>query len=303
MYYILSELNINIIMMNMNMQTLSFRYIILEDGITYDNDDYEVWGAVLYDTIEKKVHTTAYGHGTDMKERSNSIELCNVSSDIKQSLIEEMISVMLNETPIVSDSVLENIARCSSEDNPTAIPVNVVRGRKFKGTGYLIYSISTSLNLRFGTFTKTFTKPVILDPTTGIIHTINSFGYLEYDDEFCNNFKNLVAKGLKMNESTVYSLAHLWAYKMSYSHCDSINYNNKVKSLGNTGAKYINIPEIVKLSINANIAKRELENAIAREALKKEKMPAIIEWVKNNTDKKTDEDIMKLAEHIFNKKY
>lgn len=278
-----------------------FRYIILEDEITYDNDDYGVWGAVLYDTVEKKICTTTYGHGTGMKERSNSIELCNVSLDIKQSLIEEMISLMVDETPVASDLVLENIARCSSEDNPTAIPVNVVRGRKFKGTGYLIYSISTSLS--FGTFIKTFTKPVILDPTTGMIHIINSFEYIEYDNEFRNNFKNLVLKRLKMNEATVYSLAHLWAYKMSYSHCDKINYNSKVKSLGNTGAKYINIPEIVKLSINANIAKRELENAIAREALKKEKMPAIIEWVKNNTDKKTDEDIKNLAEHIFNKKY
>lgn len=279
----------------------SFRYIILEDNINYDNDDYGVWGAVLYDTIEKKICTTAYGHGIDMKERSNSIELCNVSLDIKQSLIEEMIYLMLDETPVVSDSVLENIARCSSEDNPTAIPVNVVRGRKFKGAGYLIYSISTSLS--FGTSTKTFTKPAILDPTTGMIHIINSFEYIEYDDEFRNNFKNLVVKGLKMNEATVYSLAHLWAYKMSYSYCDTINYNSKVKSLGKIGAKYIDIPEIVKLSINANIAKRELENTIAREALKKEKMPAIIEWVKNNTDKKTDEDIKKLAEHIFNKKY
>ena len=286
-----------------NMVNNSFRYIILEDNISYDNDDYGVWGAVLYDTVEKKICTTAYGHGTDMKERRNSIELCNVSLDIKQSLIEEMISLMIDETPVASDSVLENIARCSSEDNPTAIPVNVVRGRKFKGAGYLIYSISTSLSFGFGTFTKTFTKPAILDPTTGIIHIINSFEYIEYDNEFRNKFKNLVVKGLKMNEATVYSLAHLWAYKMSYSHCDTINYNSKVKSLGNTGAKYINIPEIVKLSIKANIEKRELENAIAREALKKEKMPAIIEWVKNNTDKKTDEDIKNLAEHIFNKKY
>ena len=297
MYYILSELNINIIMMNMNMQTLSFRYIILEDGIAYDNDDYYVSGAVLYDTVEKKVCTTAYGHGADMMERSNSIELCNVPSDIKQNLIEEMISVMLNETPIVSRSVLENIALCSSEDNPTAIPVNVVRGRKFKGIGYLIYAISSVS--RFGESVK----PAILDPTTGDIHFINSFEYLEYDKEFCNNFKNLVAKGLDKNEETVYSLAHLWAYKMSYAYCDTINYNNRVKSLGNTGAKSIVIPEIVRLSINANIANRKLRYAIVRETLKKEKMPAIIEWVKNNTDKKTDEDIMKLAEHIFNKRY
>ena len=38
-------------------------------------------------------------------------------------------------------------------------------------------------------------------------------------------------------------------------------------------------------------------------AFKETKMPGIIEWVKNNTDKETDEDILTLAEHIFNKKY
>ena len=32
-------------------------------------------------------------------------------------------------------------------------------------------------------------------------------------------------------------------------------------------------------------------------------MPGIIEWVNKNTDKETDEDILALAEHIFNKKY
>lgn len=31
-------------------------------------------------------------------------------------------------------------------------------------------------------------------------------------------------------------------------------------------------------------------------------MPELIEWVERNTDK-TGEDIVKLAEHIFNKKY
>ena len=30
-----------------NMVNDSFRYIILEDNINYDNDDYGVWGAVL----------------------------------------------------------------------------------------------------------------------------------------------------------------------------------------------------------------------------------------------------------------
>lgn len=286
------------IMMNMTNTSVdnSLRYIILEDGIMYNDDDYGLFGAVLYDVANKKIVVTTYGHGVDMKERSSSIDLKDIQ-DNKKEIMEEMISVMLDETPITSYSVLENIALCASEKNPTAIPVNVVRGRKFKGFGYLIYGVSCIS--RFGKQTR----PVIVDPTTGDIHMVNSFEYLEYDNEFCNNFKNLVAERLDVNEGTVYSLAHIWAYRMSYYSCDSINYMNKVKSLGNTGAKGITIPEIVKLSINTNIAKRDLENAIKREALKKEKMPAIIEWVKKNTDKKTEEDIMNLAEHIFNKNY
>ena len=36
---------------------------------------------------------------------------------------------------------------------------------------------------------------------------------------------------------------------------------------------------------------------------KAKKMPQLIEWVRNNTDKQTEEDILNLAEHIFNKKY
>lgn len=298
----MSELLNIIIMMNMTNTSVnntvknSFRYIIIEDDIMYDNDDYGVYGAVLYDTVDKKIVTTKYGHGVDMEERSSSVDLGDIQKN-KKEIMEQMISVMLNETPVVSDSVLENIALCSSEENPTAIPVNVVRGRKFKGFGYLVYAVSYMS--RFGNVVK----PVIIDPATGDIHLVNSFGYLEYDDEFCNSFKNLIVERLDVNESTVYSLGHLWAYEMSYSSCDSVNYRNRVKSLGNTGAKGIKIPEIVKLAINANIAKRELANSLKREALKKEKMPAIIEWVKNNTDKKTEEDIMNLAEHIFNKKY
>ena len=130
------------IMMNMTNTSVdnSLRYIILEDGIMYDNDDYGLFGAVLYDVVNKKIVVTKYGHGGDMKERSSSIDLKDIQ-DNKKEIMEEMISVMLDETPITQDYVLENIALCASEKNPTAIPVNVVRGRKFKGFGYLIYGV------------------------------------------------------------------------------------------------------------------------------------------------------------------
>lgn len=51
-------------MMNMANTSVdnSLRYIILEDGIMYDNDDYGLFGAVLYDVVNKKIVVTKYGH-------------------------------------------------------------------------------------------------------------------------------------------------------------------------------------------------------------------------------------------------
>ena len=63
-------------------------------------------------------------------------------------------------------------------------------------------------------------------------------------------------------------------------------------------AKYKNS---INLSMAYDVEKEE--RLLKEKEFKESKMPGIIEWVKNNTDKKTEEDIMALAEHIFNKKY
>ena len=54
-----------------------------------------------------------------------------------------------------------------------------------------------------------------------------------------------------------------------------------------------------------SIAYDEVEEEAKKKAeeFKASKMPGIIEWVKTNTDKKTEEEINTLAEHIFNKRY
>lgn len=44
-------------------------YILLEDKVCYDWDDYGVWGAVLFDLSTKKVVTEKYGHGCDLSCR------------------------------------------------------------------------------------------------------------------------------------------------------------------------------------------------------------------------------------------
>ena len=93
-------------------------------------------------------------------------------------------------------------------------------------------------------------------------------------------------------------MAHGFAYEMSYSACDTKNLNNLINYYSLFGLKAFNVVDEVKEEIkNEEIKKQE-----AFIKFKNEKMPQLIEWVKNNTDRK-GEEIEKLAEHIFNKKY
>ena len=70
------------------------RYILLHDNISYDWDDYDKYGAVLYDCVEHKAFTSGYGHGYDLKYRDELISLKEALSmgvvtenEIKQNIV------------------------------------------------------------------------------------------------------------------------------------------------------------------------------------------------------------------------
>lgn len=282
-------------------ETMNARYVILENDIAYDWDDYYVWGAVLYDISMNCIVTTKYGHGTDMTMDAPTIEL---DEAIKIGLVtpEQIITCMINELPVATDRVMEIIAEHASAELPTAIPVKVVRGRKFKGNGYLVYTVDEPVRYGLGAYHNEWHHyPVIFDPETCTENIVKSFGYLEYDQEFLNAHRERILKALTMDISTVESIAHLWAYNMSYSACDTENYRNGYKRLGLKGAVNIEKPNLVKFGMQAITARKKYNEELRLAKLKEEKMPGIIEWVKNNTDKTTDKEIMALAEHIFNK--
>ena len=85
---------------------------------------------------------------------------------------------------------------------------------------------------------------------------------------------------------------------MSYSASDSRYLIKIINDYALLGLKAFFVIDEVKEAIkNEEIKKQEAFNNF-----KNEKMLQLIEWVKNNTDRK-GEEIEKLAEHIFNKKY
>ncbi len=281
------------------------RYIILEDGIAYDWDDYGLFAAVLYDLVNDCIVISKYGHGQDMPEYKYSVTLDEAIENNIVS-IEKMINVCVKYLHICKNlPEIDSYATTKSIENTTMIQVDVVRGRKYKGKGYLIYAVK---EISFYNFRNNVSyKPVIVDPKTRTIHIVNSFEYLKYDDVFVKQVLHEIRNCIENTKEELMRIAHTFAYKVSYSSCDTTTYNCMINMYRLRGLEKVVKHEKmlctdIQSIIDETIQKQniEKENAIAK--LKSQKMPKLIEWVEKNTDK-TGEDIVKLAEHIFNKKY
>ena len=274
-------------------------YILLEDGICYDWDDYGVWGAVLFDLSTKKIITEQYGHGCDLRCRK---ECVNLNDAVEQGLttIDELINLMCSQLGFNFNRVdMGIIASCHTIDNPLDIPVKIARGRKGKGiNGRLIYAIKERERYGLGAYRGCYNyRPVVMNIETCEMFYPNSMSYLEYDTDFITSFNEAIKQNIPHTINEVYSIAHIWAYGMSYSACDSDNYHYLIQKYSGKG-----------IIVGENISS-ELENAINNykadelrklNERKEQELPKIIEWVKNNTEKQGD-DILKLAEHIWNK--
>lgn len=192
---------------------------------------------------------------------------------------------------------------------PFGLRVEVKRGRKWKGIGYLVGTFTTSYqwgvkmwrsNNDYGTSTTRHAK--IYDPTTNRIETVTAdyVKFLDLDNIVEQYKKDMIA----IVEATTVDDFSIGKNGTSYSPYSGDSNDTKMTIKCNT----VSFMEYLKMKGN----KINIENAfdVVEEekkakfnAFKETKMPGIIEWVKNNTDKETEEDIMKLAEHIFNKKY
>lgn len=279
------------------------RYILLHDNISYDWDDYDKYGAVLYDCVDHKVFTSGYGHGTDLRFRDETISLKEALSmgivtenEIKQYIVKAF-GLSFEKIDLCS------LACSFTRQQPMSIPVTIVRGRKGKGKkGSLIYGQRKRNYYGWGAYHEVFDEYafVLLDGTNEVVK-VNSFTYLKVDETFIAQYNemlpNEIVKAIELSR-----LSWLFAYKMSYSSCDEDNLRYRIDEFSRSAKGLYKADE----DVTSRIAEYELEcERIAnekREALKQEVMPQLIDWVIKNTDKQ-GEDIEKLALHIFNKRY
>ena len=167
--------------------------------------------------------------------------------------------------------------------------VEVKGGRKWQGEGYLVSLINVANYYGYGS-----TKIAkVYDPKTNRIESVTA-KYINYIDNI-NIFEFFEE----------YKLAML-------AKIDKTNKNDLIIDIDNVVSLDFDQPEFVewmkeKYGNNIDLANAydvvEEEKKAKFQAFMESKMPSIIEWVKKNTDKTEEEDILGLAKHIFNKHY
>lgn len=192
---------------------------------------------------------------------------------------------------------------------PFGLRVEVNRGRKWKGIGYLVGTFTTSYqwgvkmwrsNNDYGTSTTRHAK--IYDPTTNRIETVTAeyVKFLDLDNIIEQYKKDMIA----IVEATTIDDFTIGKNGTSYSpysgdsndtkmniNCEMVSFMKYLESKGN--------------KLNLNNAFDVIEEAAKKKYndLREKKLPGIITWVRNNTDKTEEGEILELAEHIFKKHY
>ncbi len=181
--------------------------------------------------------------------------------------------------------------------------VSVNGGRKFKGEGYLVnvekssYRYATPMyrNHCDGYGLSTTYTALIWNPIDNTINRAN-LRYINYTDseEIMSQYKEW-AEGI-INRATINDIKSNGNYNLERFDID-IDYSFK-KFMEEVWTPTHVIGDVLNTAYDPEEEERKKKESEFRAS----KMPEIIEWVKNNTDKK-GEDIIKLAIHIYNKNY
>ena len=173
--------------------------------------------------------------------------------------------------------------------------IEAFKGRKWKGVGYWIGSRKTSYQWGvqlwksdngYGTTTTYYCK--IYDPMTGCIQYVN-----------INNCRLLDESLLKESYINKYNEA------LKRCRVEDIvigSHGPRLKVNIESFKDFVEHETVKPKNINYAFDEFEYEQKKKASEFRTKKMSELVEWVKNNTDKKGDE-ILKLAEKIFIKKY
>lgn len=206
----------------------------------------------------------------------------------------------------VKESVISKIDKtqfsCSHPED-FSFRVEVTKGKKWHGIGYYVDSYENEYRFATPMFRSRYygspadfgvsrTKvAVIYDPETNTLNECNA-QYINYLDtdlimESYKSWAKEIAENATVDDIILNDSLDI---KKDYSLEAFLNKWFSSHKIDTSTASYPAQEE------------RDRKKAEKLAALKESKMPSIIEWVKEKTDKE-GEDILALAEHIFNKNY
>ena len=264
------------------------RYVLIEESIAYDWDDYDLWANIYFDLQDKKFVISKYGHGTGCKYANESTgDLSLINRDDFDKAIREYF--------VVNRFDLENIS------NNLFLPCVVSKGRKFKGNLTLV-----RYEEKYNSFRSIYSAcydifAIVWDKKKNQMCRIKP-EYIEFDNEYLDN---LIKQVIRVQ--SIGRLTHLIAYSISYSSCDT---KNKQRSIMEMFVEYLNEynQEHVQDNDITNVINIDDERERIKAEEKRQKkiadnLPNIKAWAQKTLPNGTEEEINELVKKVINKYY
>lgn len=173
-------------------------------------------------------------------------------------------------------------------NNIFPLKVTVNRGRKFRGDGYIIDTYEVVSNYGHSYVAE------IYDPKANTI-TDCTLDYVNFPESVLEQFKNYC---INIINSCTIDDVNKTNLRINNNIINKTLFANFVKKELTEQIDYSSARNLIKEKEEAKRKEKEEKNKVFKES----KMKDLIEWVKKNTDKQ-GEEIEKLAERIYKKKY
>lgn len=275
-----------------NAELSKIQYVVLESSIPYDWDDYGVAADILYNIAEKKINVDFYGHGSQsLSNNENSIKYSDLAKnntlnidfkDIANALIENLKLIDYGLSCLDLPDKIENIF----------LPCKVIRGKNKTNNGILIklFIPNDYKNSRFNQQKAV----VFFSDKNEIIEVSPSYLNLEQSEKYNVLWRNNI---LNYTLENMLDVAHLIAYRISYSACDTTNYRNGIRKI-----LYQNrIQHTIDIT-NINYPKQKEREQKFNE-FKTKKMNDLKIWADEKFPDKTESEKLEICIHTFTKYY
>ena len=272
-------------------------FLIKEDYKGRYEDDYST--LLYFNNVTKEFFEDGWTTATACPDYSNYKDCFTIGDAIERDIIDKKFLLeYAKEKATLKDTTQRIISELTNEGIASlGFRVKVERGRKWKGVGYCIgkktsrYQYATPMfkvrgGGNYGVSTTTYLK--IFDPMTNKIEYINInnvdvIGEEEFKQKYIESYNRKV-ENCRFSDIT-WSLREGIRLKIDFP-----SFIDWLKG------------EVVCPDTSMAFDEEEYNEKKKASEFRTKKMTDLIEWVKNNTDKQGD-DILKLAEHIYNKKY